>query len=434
MAIATNTATTASIGEELGRSKKYLFPFILVTCLFFLWGMAHNLDSILIPHLKKACQLNNRQSTLVDTAVFLAYFLMAIPAGMLLKKLGYKISIIVGLVAFAAGAFLFLPAASARSYGLFLTALFIIGCGLTVLETTANPYAAILGDPATSTRRLNLAASFNGLAAMVAPVIGTNLILSGKEYSEQALAAMTEGDRLNYLAHEAAAVKMPYFILGCVLLLVALLFFLVPLPEVKAEESEPSQGGGFFSVLKHKHLLWAVVAQFFYVGAQVCVTSFFIRMAKQGGGIDEKTAGYYLGVYGLLFMAGRFIGTALLKYIASQKLLSIYALVSIVLCVVAVLGDGAYVIYSLGALGFFMSIMFPTIFSLGIAGLGDDTKPGSSWLVMAIVGGAIIPYAMGTVIDLQGDAIQVGYIVPLLCFVFVLFFGMYGYKIHKEAL
>ncbi|HET9502014.1 MAG TPA: L-fucose:H+ symporter permease [Hymenobacter sp.] len=430
MALAPNSAAPALATEDSASRRSYLFPFILVTCVFFLWGMAHNLDSILIPHLKKACQLNNRQSTLVDTAVFMAYFLMAIPAGVLLKRFGYKNSIIIGLVAFAAGAFLFIPAASALSYGLFLVALFIIGCGLTVLETAANPYAAVLGAPETSTTRLNLAASFNGLAALVAPVVGTKLILSGKEYSAAQLAAMPEATRLAYFTHEAASVKLPYLTLGGILLLVAVLFYFVSLPEIKAEESEPSEGGGFFAVLKHKHLSWAVVAQFFYVGAQVCVTSFFIRMAKQGGGLDELTAGYYLGLYGLLFMAGRFIGTALLKYVPSQRLLSIYAVAAIVLCGVAVLGNGAYVIYALGGLGFFMSIMFPTIFSLGIAGLGSDTKPASSWLVMSIVGGAIMPYVMGTVIDLQGDNTQAGYVVPLACFVVVLLFGMSGYRVR----
>lgn len=431
MALAPTPTPTATLAQDgTGNSQRYLFPFILVTCVFFLWGMAHNLDSILIPHLKKACQLDNRQSTLVDTAVFLAYFLMAIPAGMLLKRFGYKNSIIIGLVTFAAGAFLFVPAAGARSYGLFLTALFIIGCGLTTLETAANPYAAVLGPPEGATSRLNLAASFNGLAAMVAPVVGTRLILSGKEYSVAQLAAMPEATRVAYLNGEAAAVKLPYIALGGVLLLVALLFYFVSLPEVRAEQDEPSEGGGFFSVLRHRHLSWAVVAQFFYVGAQVCVTSFFIRAAKQGGGFDEKTAGYYLGIYGLLFTVGRFVGTALLKYVPSQRLLSIYALVAIALCGVAIFGDGATVIYALGGLGFFMSIMFPTIFSLGIAGLGDDTKPGSSWLVMSIVGGAIMPYLMGTVIDLQGDAIQAGYVVPLACFVVVLFFGLYGYRVR----
>jgi FHS family L-fucose permease-like MFS transporter len=431
MALASNSTTPTLVAEEAGSGRSYLFPFILVTCLFFLWGFAHNLDPILIPHLKKACQLNNRQSTLVDTAIFMAYFLMAVPAGMLLKKLGYKLSIIVGLLTFAAGSFLFVPAASAVSYGLFLVALFIIGCGLTILETAANPYAAILGAPESATTRLNLAASFNGLAAMIAPLVGTNLILSGKEYSTQQLVAMPDADRLAYLAHEAASVKVPYFTLGCVLLLVAALFYFVSLPEIKAQESEPSEGGGFFSVLRHKHLSWAVAAQFFYVGAQVCVTSFFIRVAKQGG-VDEKTAGYYLFLYGLLFTAGRFIGTFLLKYVSSQRLLSIYAAAAIALCGVAVLGNGAYIIYALGGLGFFMSIMFPTIFSLGIAGLGDDTKPGSSWLVMSIVGGAIMPYLMGTIIDLQHDDIQMSYVVPLVCFVVVLLFGLYGYRIKSK--
>jgi FHS family L-fucose permease-like MFS transporter len=413
-------------------ARTYLLPFCLVVGVFFLWGMAHSLDSILIPHLQKACQLNNTQSTLVDTAVFLAYFLMAIPAGMLLKRLGYKFTIILGLLAFAGGAFLFVPAADARSYGLFLTALFIIGCGLTTLETAANPYAAVLGPPESATSRLNLAASFNGLAVFVAPIIGANIILSGKEYSKTQLAAMTEAARTTYLDHEAAAVKLPYIVLGGVLVAVAALFFFSKLPEVKAAEAEPSEGGGFFTVLRHRHLTWAVVAQFFYVGAQVCVTSFFIRMAKQGAGVDEKTAGYYLAVYGLLFMVGRFIGTALLKYIASQRLLSLYAVVAMGLCAVAVFGDGAFVIYALGGLGFFMSIMFPTIFALGIAGLGDDTKPGSSWLVMSIVGGAIMPPLMGSLIDLRGDNIQVGYLIPLVCYLVVLLFGLYGYRVKGQ--
>jgi len=430
MALApTSTPATTLAPAGAGSSQRYLFPFILVTCVFFLWGMAHNLDSILIPHLKKACQLDNRQSTLVDTAVFLAYFLMAIPAGMLLKRVGYKNSIILGLVTFAAGAFLFVPAAEARSYELFLTALFIIGCGLTTLETAANPYAAVLGPPEGATSRLNLAASFNGLAAMVAPVVGTQLILSGKEYSATQLAAMPEATRLAYLNGEAAAVKLPYIVLGSVLLLVALLFHFAKLPEVRAAQEEPSTGG-FFSVLRHRHLSWAVVAQFFYVGAQVCITSFFIQAAQQGGGLGEKEAGYYLAVYGMLFMVGRFVGTALLRYLPSQRLLSIYAVISIGLCALAAFGSGPSVIYALGGLGFFMSIMFPTIFSLGIAGLGDDTKAGSLWLVMSIVSGAIIPRLMGTLIVWRGDVIQAGYVVPLACFVVVLAFGLYGYRVR----
>lgn len=422
-----------AVPTEKGKGPNYVLPFILITSLFFLWGMAHNLDSILIPHLKKACQLSNSQSTLIDTAVFLAYFLMAIPAGMIIKKVGYKNSIIIGLVVFAAGAFLFVPAANSQAYELFLIALFIIGCGLTILETSANPYAAILGPPESASKRLNLAASFNGLAAMVAPIVGSLFILSGKSFTPEQMAAMPEAEKLSYLAEEAAAVKMPYIVLGTILVLVAILFYFMHLPSMKPDHTEVEVKPGFFSVLKHRHLSWAVVAQFFYVGAQVCVTSFFIRMAEQGANMDEKTAAYYLGVYGALFTAGRFIGTFFLKYVKDYVLLSIYAALSTILCAVAIYGTGIYVIYALGAIGFFMSIMFPTIFSLGIVGLKNNTETGSSWLVMAIVGGAILPYGMGTLIDMNHDDIQSGYLIPLVCFLIILYFGVFGHKVKKVA-
>lgn len=420
-------------GNDPAAGKKYLLPFIFVISLFFLWGMAHNLDSSLIPHLKKACNLSNTQSMLIDTSVFLAYFLMAIPAGMILKKWGYKASMIAGLLVFAVGAFLFVPAANELSYITFLIALFIIGCGLTLLETTANPYAAVLGDPAKATSRLNLAASFNGLAAMVAGYVGTRFILSGKSYSKAELAAMTEINRNAYFMEEAASVKMPYIILGSVLVVFALIFCFIRFPEIKTKSIDGEAKGSFIGALRHKHLKWAVVAQFFYVGAQVCVTSSFIRAAQQGAGFDEGTAGYYLIVYGFLFTVGRFAGTALLQWISSQKLLSIYAIVCIFLCLIAVLGSGVYVVYALGGLGFFMSIMFPTIFALGIDGIGDDTKPGSSWLIMSIVGGAIIPVCMGALIDHYNDQVQIGYYVPLICFLVILYFGLKGYKIAAKS-
>mgnify|MGYP000609046802 FL=1 len=420
--------------EEKGSGTNYLLPFILITCLFFLWGMAHNLDSILIPHLKKACELNNRQSTLIDTSVFFAYFIMAIPAGILIKKIGYKNSIITGLLVFATGAFLFVPAANTRTYELFLLALFIIGCGLTILETSANPYAAILGPAESSSKRLNLAASFNGLAAMIAPIIGSLFILSGKTLTPEQLATMPETTKASMLLEEASAVKLPYIILGVVLVLVAILFYFMHLPTMKAKHAEVEIKPGFFSVLKFSHLSWAVVAQFFYVGAQVCVTSFFIRIAQQGAGLDEKTAAYYLGIYGFLFMAGRFIGTFFLRFVKDYILLSIYCVISILLCVVAIYGTGITVIYALGAIGFFMSIMFPTIFSLGLVGLKSNTETGSSWLVMSIVGGAILPYAMGTLIDMNHDDIQSGYTIPLVCFVIVLYFALFGRKVKTEPI
>lgn len=412
------------------KKPSYLIPFIFVTSLFFMWGISNNLNGILIPHLRKALQLSNTQSTFVDTAVYLAYFLSAIPAGLILKKYGYKKSIIAGLLIFSLGAFLFVPAANTRTYNIFLLGLFIIGCGLTILETAANPYATKLGDPHDATARLNLAQSFNGLAVFIAPVIGTLFILSGKEFTPEQMAAMPEADKIAYLTGEAASVKMPYTILGGFLVLLAIIFIVTKFPEFKEEETGASEGS-LKAALKHKHLTWAVIAQLFYVGAQVCVTSFFVRMAISGGGVDEKTAGYYLSIYGILFMGGRFIGTIIMKYVEPAKLLSIYALACIVLSLVAIYADGKNVVLALGGLGFFMSIMFPTIFSLGISGLKENTKPGSSLIVMSIIGGAIFPVLMGKIIDMNNDNIQIGYWVPLACFFVVLYFGWKGHKVSE---
>ena len=423
-----NQAAAATAGSG---KNKYLVPFILVAFLFFLWGMVHNLDGILIPHLKKACELTNAQSTLIDVAIFFAYFLMAIPAGMILKKWGYKNGIIAGLVLAGIGAFMFVPAASSRTYELFLLALFIIGCGITILETAANPYAAVLGDEKGASTRLNLGAAINGLAVFIAPVIGAKFILSGVEHTKEQLAMMPAAEKIAYLNMESSAVKMPYIFIACGFLLVAGLFLLFHLPEVK-DDAKTAKFSEFMRAFRHKHLSWAVFAQFAYVGAQVCVTSFFVRMAMKGGGIDEKTAGYYLGtIYGILFLAGRFIGTLLTKYFSSNKLLTIYAIIAAVLCLAAIFGKGNTVIYSLGAIGFFMSIMFPTIFALGLVNLGHETKIGASLLVMSIVGGAVFPFIMGRIIDLYNDNIQVGYVVPFICFLIIIYFGAKGYKVKE---
>ncbi len=410
--------------------QNYLIPFILITSLFFMWGIANNLNGILIPHLRKALELSNMQSTFVDTAVYLAYFLMAIPAGIILKKWGYKKGIIAGLLIFATGALLFLPAANMRAFEVFLLGLFILGCGLTLLETAANPYATRLGDAEGATARLNLAQSFNGLAVFVAPIIGTLFILSGTQHTKEEMLAMPSVDKIAYLTNEAASVKMPYLILAGFLIVLALVFYFMNLPELE-QSSETTTKAGIFDTLKYPHLKWAVIAQLFYVGAQVCVTSFFVRMAIKGGGVDEKTAGWYLSIYGLLFMIGRFAGTAIMRFIKPAKLLSIYAVACILLSITAIFTAGSLVVLALGGLGFFMSIMFPTIFSLGIVGLKEETKPASSLIVMAIIGGAIFPVIMGRIIDSAGDNIQIGYSVPLVCFFFVLYFGLVRHKIKE---
>lgn len=409
--------------------KNLILPFILVTSLFFLWGIANNLNGILIPHLRKALQLTNMQSTFVDTAVYFAYFISALPAGWILKQHGYKKGVIAGLLVFAIGAFLFIPAAQERMYEVFLLGLFIIGCGLTLLETAANPYATQLGPAESATTRLNLAQSFNGLAAFIAPIVGTLFILSGKTYSSEELTAMNEVQRMAYLQEEANSVILPYGILGGFLVIIAIIFFLNDFPE--PVENSDADKGSIAGALKLPHLRWAVIAQLFYVGAQVCVTSFFVRMAITGGGVDEKTAGYYLGIYGLLFMVGRFAGTFFLRFVSAPLLLTTYAIACILLCAAAMYTEGQYVVLALGGLGFFMSIMFPTIFSLGIKELNEHTKSGSSLIVMSIIGGAIFPVIMGGLIDSYDDNIQMGYSVPLVCFFAVFYFGWKGHRINK---
>ncbi|MES2828387.1 MAG: L-fucose:H+ symporter permease [Bacteroidota bacterium] len=409
----------------------YLFPFIMITSLFFMWGFVHNLDPVLIPHLKRSFSLNTLQATLVDSAVFIAYFVMALPAGFLLKKYGYKTGIIVGLSFFAVGSFLFIPAANTQLYVFFLGALFIIACGLTILETAANPYASLLGPPETATFRLNFAQMFNGLAASLAPVIGARVILI-EGLSDDQLSTMSASARELALASEASSVKTPYLILGGIILLITIIFIFIKLPEIKEQEEVAGEKIGVLEAFKHNHLTWAVVAQFFYVGAQVCVFSLFLLYATKVTGINQKTAADYLGGAGLAFLIGRVIGTFLMRFFKPVMLLAIYSVISIALCIVAITASGMVALFSVIGIAFFMSIMFPTIFSLGIKDLGKDTKFGSSLIIMSIVGGAILPPIMGYITDLTGT-IQMGYFVPLICFVMVLLFAVKGHKVIKTV-
>ncbi|PWN70487.1 L-fucose:H+ symporter permease [Chryseobacterium phosphatilyticum] len=410
--------------------KNYFFPLVLVTSLFFFWGFVHNLDPVLIPHLRKAFQLTDLESSLVDFSIFIAYFLMAIPAGIIMRKYGYKSGIILGLCLFALGALLFIPAANTRMYIFFLGALFIIACGLTFLETAANPYVTILGPSETATRRLNFSQSFNGLAAFIAPIIGGKYILNEQSFTDAQIKALSTQDLEMYITQESASVKGPYLILGIIIIVVMLSFVFTRLPDIKHEDD--GHTSTISNVWKHKHLRWAVVAQFFYVGAQVCVLSFFIRFIVVSAGITEKNAAFYSGLAGLAFMVGRFAGTFFMKFMKPNKLLMIYAVLSLLLTLVAIFGAGNITIYALIGVAFFMSIMFPTIFSLGISGLGKDTKIASSLIVMSIVGGAVLPLGLGYISDLTQN-IQYGYIVPLICFVVVFAFGMSGWKPVDES-
>lgn len=415
--------------------RKYLFPFVLVTSLFFLWAFLHNINPILIPHLKKACQLSDTQSSFIDLSVYMAYFLVAIPAGLFMQKHGYKKGILLGLALYAIGAFLFIPAASERSYPFFLVALFIIASGATFLETVANPYVAILGDKETAAQRLNFAQSFNGLGSFIAPIIGGQFILTGIEYSGEQMKNMSVSDINTYLQAEADTVKMPYLIIGIAVLTLIVLFALTRLPDVSPDNNDTHTPTGKFSmkVLRHRHLRWAVIAQFFYVGAQVGVGSFFIRYAKHVADVKEKEAAVLWGALAMVgFMVGRFIGTFLMRYVSPSRLLSIYTLICIVLLAIALSASGQVALYAVIAVPFFMSIMFPTIFVLGIKDLGEETKMASSFLVMAIIGGAFAPLLMGVISDTTGS-IQLAYGVPLLCFVVVLYYAIRGYKVREQT-
>jgi FHS family L-fucose permease-like MFS transporter len=413
------------------QTKNYLIAFILVTSLFFLWAFVHNLEPILIPHLKKACQLSDLQSALIDSAVYLGYFLLAIPAGIFIKKQGYKKTIIFGLLLYALGAFLFFPAATIRAYGFFLGALFIIASGCAFLETAANPYVTLLGDEKSATTRLNFSQSFNGLGAFLAPILGGQFILSGIEHSKQEMAAMTPVLREQYLQSEANAVRIPYLVIGGVVLLVALLVALTKMPEGRAAET--ARPSSFRSVWQHPHLRWGVIAQFFCVGAQVCVTSFFIRFSKFAAGMPEKTAANFLGIALFGFMIGRFTGTLFTRFIHPAKLLAFYSLICAGLLVVSITSKSHLAVWALMAIPFFESIMFPTIFALAIKNLDEDRELGSSLLVMAIAGGALFPLLMGLISDRTGS-IQVAYIVPLLCFFVTLYFGWRGHRVKASPI
>src|SRR6201997_2779884 len=414
--------------------RRYVVPLILVTSLFFLWAFGVNLNDILIPHLTKAFHLTDFRSSLIQTAFFGGYFLAALPAGWLMEKIGYKRGILVGLLTCATGALLFVPAASVRLYGFFLLALFVMACGQGVLEVAANPYMTILGPPESSERRLNFAQSFNAVGAVVTPIVGAAFILTGVEYSRAQLAAMTPAQLQAYQMAEAATVKVPYLVISGLFIFVAVLIRFAHLPEVREEgKAEQGQSVGLRGLWPYKHLLKGVLAQFFYVGAQVGVASFVIRFAQYSmPGLPEKHAANYLKLHLLGFMIGRFAGSAIMKHVAASRLLSLFGISALTCLAVVLLGTGVAPMWALVLLGFFHSIFFPTIFALSLKHLGAYTKMGSSLLVMSIIGGAVFPAIMGYISDMSN--IRYAFVVPFLCHVYVLYFAARGYRPDLDAL
>ena len=406
--------------------RRYIVPLVLVTSLFFMWAIGVNINDILIQHFKKAFGLTDFQSSLIQSAFFGGYFLAALPAGWLMERLGYKRGILIGLLVCATGAALFIPAASVRVYAFFLFALFVMACGQSVLEVAANPYVTTLGPERSSERRLNLAQSFNSAGAVLVALLGSRFILSGIEHSREELAAMTPAELTAYRVSEANMVKTPYLFISAAFLFVAFLIFMTKLPEIRetaAQESEARISG----TLHYPHLIRGVLAQFFYVGAQVGVASFIIRFIEFTlPGTHEKAAAHYLQAHLAGFMVGRFTGSAIMQKIAPPRLLSLFAAGSLLSLLVVLFASGTAPSYAIVLIGFFHSIMFPTIFALSIKSLGPYTKLGSSLLVMSIIGGAACPAIMGRISDAWN--IQHAFLVPLICHAYVFYFAMWGYR------
>jgi FHS family L-fucose permease-like MFS transporter len=417
MAVTRITSTsTPQTGGPL-TERRYVLPLILITSLFFLWAVGVNLNDILIPHLKGAFHLTDFQSSFVQVAFFGGYFLAAWPAGRLMEKIGYQRGIVCGLLICAVGAFLFIPAASIRMYAVFLLGLFIMACGQSFLEVSANPYVTFLGPPQTAEQRLNVAQSFNAVGAVVTPILGSTFILS----RAHAAAAGSEAD----------VVRIPYMVIVGIFVAMALIIYTAKLPVIQEEKAE-DEDSSFPGIMAFPHLLKGVATQFFYVGAQVGVASFVIRFVQHThpGTLDTQAANY-LKLHLLGFMIGRFAGSALMKKIQPAMMLAAFAVGSVISVLLVIFSTGALALSGIVLLGFFHSIMFPTIFALSIRHLGPYTKRGSSLVVMAILGGAVFPALMGRISDASN--IQRAFFVPLVCYLFVLYFATRGYRVKHAA-
>jgi FHS family L-fucose permease-like MFS transporter len=407
--------------------------FVLVTVLFFLWGMSNNLTDILVQQFKKSFELSQFSAQLVQTANFLGYFCMAIPAALVMRRWGYKAGMVMGLTLFGGGMILFWPAAVSGLYVPFLIALFAVGCGASVLETAGNPFMAQFGPAATSERRLNFAQSFNPPGTILGVILGARFIFSGVELKAPEVEAMkAAGTYAGYLHTELMRVVPTYLALGSVVLLFALALSRMKFPSMRGEHEDLSVAedhGSFRQLLHYPHLWFAVLANFCNVGAQISTWSSLIPYMKQYTSVSERTAAGYLTATLIALMVGRFVTTPLMKYVSASKLLGAYGAANVLLIALAVLRPGMLGAYAIVASSFFLSIMFPTIFALGLKGLGPNTKLAGSFLVMAIVGGAIFPPVLGWIAR-QTGSLALGYIVPAIGFVGVALYGFLADRVQ----
>ena len=408
-------------------------PLVIITILFFMWGLLTSLNDVLIPHLKAVYTLTYVQAMLVQFCFFGAYAIVSLPAGMLIKKIGYQNGAVAGLMIAAAGCALFYPA-STSGYALFLMAFFVLAAGITVLQVAANPFVAVLGDPKTASSRLTLTQAFNSLGTTVAPTLGGMLILSGAVLSATQLGALPAVEQAAYHAKEAAAVQGPYLVLAGALLALAVLFKFARLPSISHEDSAEHSAPGTTardSALSHSNLVLGAIGIFLYVGGEVSIGSFLVNFMGEPhiAGLTADKAASYVSFYWGGAMIGRFVGFAVMRFVSPGKALACNAAVVIGLVLLAVFGGGKTAMWAILAVGLFNSIMFPTIFSMALFKLGKFTGQASGILCMAIVGGALVPFAQGLVADHSN--VQLSFLVPAACYTFILFFGLKFASLYK---
>lgn len=409
----THTATKQAAGTAKLTERRYWVVFGFVTLLFMLWGIAITMGDVLNKHFQNVLGVSKAESGLVQFSIFGAYAVMGIPAGIFMKRFGYKNGVLLGLSLYAIGAFLFVPAANAESFGFFRIALFILACGLATLETVAHPFVAALGKQASSDRRINFAQSFNGLGTIIGPLLGSYFILSGNIGETGSL----------------ASVKMLYIGIGVAISLVAVMFGFLRVPAIAHDADTDEQQAAALSaprgLFQRRHFKWAIVAQFFNAAAQGGTWAFFINYGHEKMGFTDELAGYYFALSMVMMTVGRFVGTFLMRYVAPNKLLAAFAACNIVMCLIIGQNLGWPSFVALLMLNFFFSIMFPTIFSLGLKDLGVHTQQASSFIVMGVVGAAIFPFFMGRVADYD---VAVAYYLPIICYLVIFLFGARFYK------
>ncbi len=419
-----NTVPSATITPELPdqrsaklTERKYWVVFGFVSLLFMLWGIAITMGDVLNKHFQNVLGVTKAESGLVQFSIFGAYAVMGIPAGLFMKRFGYKSGVILGLTLYAVGAFLFVPAADAESFTFFRVALFILACGLATLETVAHPFIAALGKQSSSDRRINFAQSFNGLGTIIGPLLGSYFILSGNIG----------------IAGSLTSVKMLYIAIGVAISLVAVLFSFLCVPPLPTEGGDSHAAGTAATtgkkLFQHRHFIWAFVAQFFNAAAQGGTWAFFINYGHEKMGLTDEVAGYYFAMSMVMMTVGRFAGTFLMKYIAPNKLLAIFAACNVVMCLIIGQSWGWPSFIALLMLNFFFSIMFPTIFSLGLKDLGVHTQQASSFIVMGVVGAAVFPFIMGRVAD---HDVATAYYLPIICYLVIFLFGAKFYKTNSR--